>query len=57
MPRSLHGAGGVEELIMKFTLARDDTESQLTPVRLTLPSPIRARMSDGVSVGPLANGV
>ena len=33
------------------------TESQLPPVRVNFPSPIRARISLGVSFGPLAKGV
>ena len=40
-----------------FTLAAGDTESQFPPLRVNFPSPIRDRMSFGVSFGPLANGV
>ena len=39
------------------TLAASDTESQLPPVSLKCPLPIRLRISFGVSSGPLANGV
>lgn len=39
------------------TLAASDTASQLPPVRVKWPLPIRLRISSGVSSGPLANGV
>lgn len=39
------------------TLAASDTASQLPPVRVKRPLPIRLRISSGVSSGPLANGV
>ncbi len=40
-----------------LTLAAGDTESQLPPLSVNLPSPIRERISLGVSLGPFANGV
>ena len=39
------------------TLACGDTESQFPPTRENFPSPILAKMSFGVSFGPLAKGV
>ena len=39
------------------TLAAIETESQFPPVNVNLPSPIRPKISLGVSFGPLANGV
>lgn len=39
------------------TLAASDTASQLPPVRVKRPLPIRLSISSGVSSGPLANGV
>ena len=40
-----------------LTLAACETESQFPPDKENFPTPIRARMSLGVSFGPLANGV
>lgn len=39
------------------TFASSETELQYPPVRENFPLPIRARISSGVSSGPLANGV
>lgn len=39
------------------TLAASDTVFQFPPLRVNLPLPIRVRISSGVSLGPLANGV
>jgi len=49
--------GSTCSILATRSLASDDTESQLSPIRVMLPSPIRAKMSDGVSDGPFANGV
>lgn len=40
-----------------LTLASVDTEVQYPPVSENFPLPIRARISSGVSSGPLAKGV
>ena len=39
------------------TLASSETEVQYPPLRENFPLPMRARISSGVSSGPLANGV
>ena len=39
------------------TLASEDTDVQYPPLSENFPLPIRARISSGVSSGPLANGV
>lgn len=41
----------------ELTFAASDMESQLPPDRENFPLPIRARISSGVSSGPLAKGV
>jgi len=43
--------------ISKLTLAASDTVSQLPPERANFPLPMRAKISSGVSSGPLAKGV
>lgn len=40
-----------------LTFAASDMESQFPPERAYFPLPILARISSGVSSGPLANGV
>jgi len=55
--REMRRRGSTSNMRATSSFASDETESQFTPVKLTLPSPIRARMSDGVSDGPFANGV
>lgn len=40
-----------------LTFAAAETESQFPPARVNFPSPMRDRMSLGVSFGPFANGV
>lgn len=40
-----------------YTFAASETVSQLPPLRENFPLPIRTRISSGVSLGPLANGV
>lgn len=40
-----------------FTLAVSETVFQFPPLRVNFPLPIRVRISSGVSLGPLANGV
>lgn len=39
------------------TLAVSETVFQFPPLRVNFPLPIRVRISSGVSLGPLANGV
>lgn len=39
------------------TFEVSDTVSQFPPVKENFPDPIRSRISSGVSLGPLANGV
>lgn len=41
----------------QLTFAAAETESQFPPAKVNLPSPIRDRISLGVSFGPFANGV
>lgn len=41
----------------RLTLAVSETVFQFPPLRVNLPLPIRVRISSGVSLGPLANGV
>lgn len=40
-----------------YTFAASETVSQLPPLKENFPLPIRTRISSGVSLGPLANGV
>lgn len=40
-----------------LTLAVSETVFQFPPLRVNFPLPIRVRISSGVSLGPLANGV
>lgn len=41
----------------RLTLAVSETVFQFPPLRVNFPLPIRVRISSGVSLGPLANGV
>lgn len=41
----------------RLTLAVSETVFQFPPLRVNLPLPILVRISSGVSLGPLANGV
>lgn len=43
--------------LIDLTFAAAETESQFPPARVNFPSPMRDRMSLGVSFGPFAKGV
>lgn len=55
--RNIYGIYQKQLLPVVLTLAASDTMSQLPPERVYLPLPIRAKISSGVSSGPLAKGV
>lgn len=55
--RAMRWWGSTCNILATRSLARGETESQLPPDNGNLPSPMRTRMSPGVSLGPFANGV